>query len=145
MWDCLKKDIAGFVAKCLNFQQVKAEHQKKDGLIQEIQVPTWKWEDINMDFVVGLPWTQKSYDSIWVVVDRLTKSARFSPIKSSYSAEDYARIFLDEIVCRHGIPLSIISNRVTQFISRCWRSFQKELGTTEKLSTAFYPQTDGQA
>ena len=63
----MKKDIAEFVAKCLNFQQVKAEHQKKDGLIQEIQVPTWKWEDINVDFVVGLPRTQKQYDSIlWI-------------------------------------------------------------------------------
>ena len=70
-----------------------------------------------MDFVVGLPLTQKSYDSIWVVVDRLTKSARFIPIKSAYSPEDYARIFLDEIVCRRGIFLSIISDRGAQFTS----------------------------
>lgn len=95
----MKKDIAEFVAKCLNCQQVKAEHQKLVGLLQKIQGPTWKWEDINMDFVVGFPPTQRQYDSIWVVVDRLTKSARCIPIKSTYSEEDYARIFIDEIVC----------------------------------------------
>ena len=65
----MKKYIAEFVAKCPNFQQVKSEHQKPSGLLQEIQIPTWKWEEINMDFVVGLPRTQKSYDSIWVIVD----------------------------------------------------------------------------
>ena len=73
-----------FVAKCPNCQQVKAEHLKSGGLLQEVQISTWKWEDINMDFVVGLPRTQKSYDSIWVVVDRLTKFARFIAVKSSY-------------------------------------------------------------
>ena len=73
-----------------------------------------------MDFVVGLPQTQNSYDSIWVVVDRLIKSACFIPVKCTYSAEDYARIFLDEIVCRHGIPLSIILDQGAQFTSRFW-------------------------
>ena len=87
-WDGLKKDIAEFVAKCQNYQHVKAEHQNPGGLLQEIQIPTWKWEDINMDFVVRLPRTQKSYDSIWVIVDRLTKSAHFIPVKSTYLAED---------------------------------------------------------
>ena len=68
-WEGLKRDIAEFVAKCPNCQQVKAEHLKLGGLLQEIQIPTWKWKDINRDFIVGLPQTQKSYDSIWVVVD----------------------------------------------------------------------------
>ena len=98
-----------------------------------------------MDFVVGLPSTQKSYDSIWVVVDRLTKSARFIPFKSTYSAEDYARIFIDEIVCRHGILLSIISDRGAKFTSRFWKSFHKVLGTKVKFITTFHPQADGQA
>ena len=107
----LNRDIAEFVAKCLNYQKLKAEHQKRGSFLQEIQIPTWKWKDINMDFVIGLSRTQKSYDSMWVVVDRLTKSAFFIPVKSTYSVEDYARIFIDEIVCRHGILLSIISDR----------------------------------
>ena len=80
----LNRDIAEFVAKCLNYQKLKAEHQKRGGFLQEIQIPTWKWKDINMDFVVGLPQTQNSYDSIWMVEDRLTKFANFIPIKSSY-------------------------------------------------------------
>ena len=123
-WEDLKKDIAEFVAKCPNWQHVKVEHLKVGALLQEIQVRTLKWEDVNKDFVVGLHLTQKSYDSIWVVVDQLTKSAHFIPVKSSYSVEDYARIFLDEIVCHHGIPLSIILDRVGKFKSRFWRSFQ---------------------
>ena len=98
-----------------------------------------------MDFVVCLPRTQKSYDSIWVVLERLTKSAHFIPVKSTYLAKDYVRIFLDEIVHRHGIPLSIILDRGSQYTSRFWRSFHKGLGTTVKLSTAFHPQKDGQA
>ena len=97
---------------------MKAEHQKLGGLLQEIQIPTWKLEDITMDFVVGLPQTQKQYDSTWVVVDRLTKSALFIPIKSTYPVKDYASIFIDEIVCRHGISLFIISDRGVQFTSR---------------------------
>ena len=141
----MKKDITEFVAKCPNCQQVKAEHQKLGVLLQEIQIPTWKWEDINMDFVVGLPRTLKSYDSIWVVVDRLTKSARFIPVKSTYATKDYARIFIDEIVCRHGISLSIISDRGAQFTSRFWRSFHNGFGTKVKLITTFHPQTDGKA
>ena len=94
----MKKDIEEVIAKCPNCQQVKAKHRKLGGLLQEIQISNLMWEDINMDFVLGLPRTQKSYDSIWVVVDQLTKSACFIPVESSYSAEDYARIFLDEIV-----------------------------------------------
>ena len=94
---------------------------------------------------MGLPQTQKLYDSIWVVVDRLTEFAHFITIKFTYSAQDYARIFIDEIVCVHGILLSIISDRGAQFTSRFRRSFQKGLGTTVKLSTAFHPQMDGQA
>ena len=113
----MKRDIAEFVAKCPNCQQVKGEHQKSCGILKEIHIPNCKWEGINMDFVVGLPRTQKSYDSIWVVVDRLTKSARFIPVKSTYATKDYARIFIDEIVCRHGILLSLISDRGAQFTS----------------------------
>ena len=119
----LEEGIGEFVVKCPNFQQVKAEHLNSGDLLQEIQVTTWKWEDINMGFVVGLPQTQKQYESIWVVVDRLTKSVCFIPVRSTYSAEYYAKILIDEIVCCHGILLSIISDRVAQFKSRFWRLF----------------------
>ena len=93
-----------------------------------------------MDFVVGFPWTEKQHDSICVVVDRLNKSAHFIPVMSTFSAKDYARIFIDDIVCRHGIPSSIISDRGARFTSRFWRSSEKGLGTKVTLSTAFHPQ-----
>ncbi|WMV46414.1 hypothetical protein MTR67_039799 [Solanum verrucosum] len=133
------------MARCSNCQQVKAEHQGPGGLTQDIDIPTWEWEDVNMDFVVGLPRTRRQHDSIWVIVDRLTKSAHFLPVKVSYSAEDYAKLYIKDIVKLLGAPLSIISNRGAQFTSHFWRSFQIGLGTQMKLSTAFHPQTDGQA
>ena len=92
----MKKDIAEYVAKCPNCQQVKVEHLKPGGLTQIIEVSTWKLEAFNMDFVVGLLRTRRQHDSIWVVVDRLTKSVQFIPVKSTYKAEDYARLYIGE-------------------------------------------------
>ena len=124
---------------------MKAEHLKLSGLLQEIQVATWKWEEINMDFVVGLPRTHWKNDSLWVVVDRLTKSNHFISAKSTNSVEEYARIYINNILSLHVIPLSIISDRGFQFTPKFWRSFQKGFGTQVKLSTPFHPQIDGQA
>ena len=100
---------------------------------------------INMDFITGLPRTHRQHDSIWVIVDRMTKSSRFLAVKTTYSAEDYARLYINEIVRLDGVPLSIISHRGPQFTSNFWKSFQKGLGTQVNLSTSFHPQTDGQA
>ena len=97
-----------YVAKCPNCQQVKEEHLRHNGLTHMIEFPTWKWEAINMDFVVGLPRTRRQHDSIWVIVDRMTKSAHFIPVKSTYRAKDYARLYIDEILRWNGIHLSII-------------------------------------
>ena len=144
-WSGMKKDIAAFVAKCATCQQVKVEHQRPGGMMQEFSIPTWKWEEINMDFVIGLPPSRRHHDSIWVVVDRLTKSAHFLPVHTSYTAEDYARLYIRELVRLHGVPLSIISDRGTQFNLQFWKAFQKGLGTQVLLSSAFHPQTDGQA
>ncbi|KAH0739400.1 hypothetical protein KY290_038105 [Solanum tuberosum] len=98
-----------------------------------------------MDLIVGLPRTRRQHDSIWVIVDRMTKSAHFLPVKVSYSSEDSAKLYLREMVRLHGVPLSIISEHCTQFTSQFWKSFQKGLGTRVKLSMAFHPQTNGQA
>ena len=89
------------------------------GYLQPLPIPVWKWEDISMDFVVGLPRTTKGYNSIWVIVDRLTKSAHFLPVNSKYSARQYAELYLDQIVTLHGVPLTIVSDRGSVFISRC--------------------------
>ena len=113
----MKRDVATYVSKCHTCQQVKAEHQRPGGLSQDIEIPIWKWEDINMDFVTGLPKVRGGYDSIWVIVDRLTKSAYFNPVKTTYQVEELAKIYLKKIVKLHGAPRSIISDRGTQFTS----------------------------
>ncbi|KAH0735409.1 hypothetical protein KY285_011116 [Solanum tuberosum] len=141
----MKRDIADFVAKCPNCQQVKVEHQKPEGMTQVINIPTWKWEVINMDFITGLPRTCRHHNSIWVIVDTVTKSAHFLVVNTTDSAEDYAKLYINEIVRLHGVPLSIISDRGPQFTSHYWKSFQKGLGNQVNLSTTFHPQTDGQA
>ncbi|KAJ9545211.1 hypothetical protein OSB04_024918 [Centaurea solstitialis] len=97
-----------------------------------------------MDFVTKLPKTKKGHDSIWVIVDRLTKSAHFLPIRESYSIDRLAQLYVNEIVMRHGVPISIISDRDSRFTSRFWQSLQAALGTSVDLSTAYHPQTDGQ-
>nr|XP_009786003.1 PREDICTED: uncharacterized protein LOC104234176 [Nicotiana sylvestris] len=97
-WNNMKRNVADFVTKCPNYQQVKAEHQRPDGLAQNIEIPTWKWEMINMDFVVGLPRTPRMFDSIWVIVDQLTKSAQFLPIKTTNTVEPYAQLYINEKV-----------------------------------------------
>ena len=96
-----------------------------------------------MDLITKLPKTQKGFDAIWVVVDRLTKSAHFIPIKETMSSEKLAVVFVNEIVARHGIPVSIISDRDTRFTSRYWKKFHEDMGTRLLISTAYHPQTDG--
>ncbi|XP_049392624.1 uncharacterized protein LOC125857001 [Solanum stenotomum] len=107
-------------------------------------MPEWKWERITMDFVSGLPRTQRNHDAIWVIVDRLTKSAHFLAITMGYSLERLAELYINEIVRLHGIPVSIISDPDPRFTSRFWGSLQEALGTKLKFSTSFHPQTYGQ-
>ena len=121
-WRAMKKDVAEFVYKCLICQHVKAEHQRPAGLLQSLPIPQWKWEKITMDFVVGLPCCQSGYDAIWVIVDRLTKSAHFLPMKNSDSIEKLAELYVKEIVRLHGTPVSIVLDRDPRFTSRFWPS-----------------------
>ncbi|GJW60188.1 putative reverse transcriptase domain-containing protein, partial [Tanacetum coccineum] len=114
-------------------------------LLQQPKISVWKWERITMDFVSGLPRTPSGYDTIWVIVDRLTKSAHFLPMKKTDSMEKLTRLYLKEIVCRHGVPVLIISDRDSHFTSNFWRSLQEALGTNLDMSTAYHPQTDGQS
>ncbi|GKA64413.1 putative reverse transcriptase domain-containing protein [Tanacetum coccineum] len=144
-WPNMKADIATYVSKCLTCVKVKAEHQKPSGLLQQPEILVWKWERITMDFVSGLPRTPSGYDTIWVIVDRLTKSAHFLPMKKTDSMEKLTQLYLKEVVCRHGVPVLIISDRDSHFTSRFWKSLQKALGTNLDMSTAYHPQTDGQS
>ena len=144
-WFGMKRDISEFVTKCLVCQRVKAEHQVPSGLLQSIRIPEWKWDQIIMDFVVGLPLTGRKHDSVWVVVDRLTKSAHFLPMRTDYSLDKLVELYIKEIVQLHEIPISIISDRDPRFTSRFWGKLKEALGTRLNFSTAFHPQMDGQS
>jgi hypothetical protein len=107
-------------------------------------VPEWKWEEIAMDFIVGLPRTQSGYDSIWVIVDRLTKVAHFMYVKTTYSGPQLTELYMSRIVCLHGVPKKIVSDRGTQFTSKFWERLHETLDTQLHFSSAYHPQTDGQ-
>src|SRR3954466_5148678 len=143
-WPSLKREIAGYIATCDVCQRVKAEHQRPAGLLQPLPIPDWKWDEIGMDFITGLTRTRSGYDSIWVVVDRLTKVAHFIPVKTTYDSAKLAKIYMSMIVCLHGVPSKVVSDRGTQFTSRFWRQLHETLGTRLEFSTTFHPQTDGQ-
>nr|GFB71159.1 putative reverse transcriptase domain-containing protein [Tanacetum cinerariifolium] len=114
-------------------------------LLVQPKIPEWKCDNITMDFVTKLPKSSQGYDTIWVIVDRLTKSAIFTPIKETDPMDKLARIYLKEVVTRHGIPVSIISDRDPRFTSNFWWSLQNALGTRLDMSTAYHPGTDGQS
>nr|GEY09514.1 putative reverse transcriptase domain-containing protein [Tanacetum cinerariifolium] len=144
-WPNIKADIATYVSKCLTYANVKAEHQRPSGLLVQPKIPEWKWDNITMDFVTKLPKSSQGYNTIWVIVDRLTKSAIFTPIRETDHMDKLARIYLKEVVTRHEIPVSIISDRDLRFTSNFWRSLQNALGTRLDMSTAYHPKTDGQS
>ena len=142
-WSGMKREVAEYVSKCLVCQQVKVERQKPSALLKPLPIPEWKWEHITTDFVFKLPPTTQRHDSIWVVVDRLTKSAHFLPIREKFSPQKLAVLFMNHIVSLHGVRVSIISDRDPRFTSRFWKRLMKELGVRLNLSTAFHPHTDG--
>jgi len=144
-WPNMKTEIAEFVSNCGICQQVKIEHQKPAGELQSLSIVEWKWEDISMDFVMGLPRGKKGNDAIWVVVDRLTKFALFLPLKMTDLVDKLAKLYVNEVIRLHGVPVSIISDRDPRFTSRLWPSLQRAMGTKLNLSTASHPQTDGQS
>ncbi|WVZ80919.1 hypothetical protein U9M48_028353, partial [Paspalum notatum var. saurae] len=143
-WYGMKRAVAEYVAVCDTCQRVKAEHQRPAGLLQPLKIPEWKWEEISMDFIVGLPRTQKGYNSIWVVVDRLTKVAHFILVNTTYSGARLAELYISRIVCLHGVPKRIISDRGSQFTSRFWEQLHDSLDSKLRFSTTYHPQTDGQ-
>ncbi|KAJ9555226.1 hypothetical protein OSB04_009840 [Centaurea solstitialis] len=144
-WPVMKLDVASYVEKCVTCLQVKAEHQKPYGSLQPLDIPEWKWEHITMDFVTKLPRTLRGHDTIWVVVDRLTKSAYFLEMRETLPMDQLAKLYIKEVVRRHGVPLSIVSDRDSRFTSQFWHGLQEGLGRKLKLSTAYHPQTDGQS
>jgi hypothetical protein len=143
-WTKMKIEIARYVAKCDTCRRVKAIHMKAAGPLQYLPIPTWKWKDISMDFIVGLPRTTKGFDSIWVIIDWLTKTTQFLPVKTYYPIITYAQIYVARILSLHGIPKTIVSNQGPQFVSKFWSELHKSLGTKLLHSSAYHPHTSGQ-
>jgi hypothetical protein len=143
-WPNMKGETTEYLARRQDFQQVKAKHQHPAGLLQPLPVPEWKRETISLDFIIGFPKNQKQNDSIMVVIDKLSKSGHFIPVKSTFKAINIAEIFMKQIFRLHGIPKMVISNRDVKFTS----SFLKELfagvNTNLNFSTSYHPQIDGE-
>ena len=140
----MKREIDQYVAKCNVCRRVKVEHLKPAGMLQPLPIPSWKWQEIGIEFITGFPRTSQGYESIWVTVDRLTKSAHFVPVRTTYSVKQYTELYPTWIVCLHGILKKIISDRGTQFTSHLWKSLHEAMGTELFYSTAYHPQADGQ-
>jgi hypothetical protein len=143
-WPSMKGETAEYLARCQYFQQVKAEHQHPASLLQPLPIPEWKWEIISLDFITGLPKTQKQNDSIIVLIDKLSNPAHFIPIKSTFKAIKIVEIFMKEIFRLHGIPKMVISNRDIKFTSAFWKELFVGINTNLNFSTRYHPQTDGQ-
>ena len=142
-WKGMKRDVLSYVTRCLSCQRIKAERVKYPGKLQPNDIPQMKWETISMDFVTGLP-RSKGYDSIFVVVDLLTKMVHLFPVHKDASAKDIAHVFMKGVFVYHGLPRRIISDRDSKFTSNFWRAIFEATGTQLSFSTAYHPQTDGQ-
>ncbi|GKA12364.1 reverse transcriptase domain-containing protein [Tanacetum coccineum] len=129
-WPNMKDDIATYVSKCLTCAKVKAEHQRSSGLLVQPEIPQWKWDNITMDFVMKLPKSSQGYDTIWVIVDRLTKFVIFVPMRETGPMEKLARMYLKEVFTRHGIHVSIIYDRDSRYVG--------PLKVLEKVRTISY-------
>ncbi|GKD42130.1 putative reverse transcriptase domain-containing protein [Tanacetum coccineum] len=144
-WPNIKVDIATYIGNCLTYSKVKAKHQKPSRLLVQPEIPEWKWEKITIDFVTKLPKMANGYDTIWVIVDRLTKYAHFLPMRETDPTEKLIKLYMKEVVTRHSVPVFIISDHDARFTSLFWKVLHKSLGTRLDMSTAYHPETDSQS
>jgi hypothetical protein len=140
----MKREAACYVSECDTCRKVKADYMKPGGLLQPLSIPEWKWDDISMDFIVGLSLTARKFHSIWVIIDRLSKSAHFIPVHTNYNVHKYVGIYITHVLCLHGDPKTIISDRGLQLVARFWEQLHASLGTHLIHSLAYQPQTEGQ-
>jgi hypothetical protein len=142
-WYGMRIDVAKYIALCDNCQRVKAECQRPVGLLQPLKIPQRKWEEISMDFIVGLPTMQSGYDYVWVIVDYYLNVAHFILVKTMYKGAKIAKLYIARIVCLHGVP-KIVSDRGNEFTSRFWEKLHEAMDSRLNFSLAYHPQTDGQ-
>ena len=143
-WEGMKRDVVEYVSRCMVCQQVKAEHQRSSSLLKALEIPVWEWECISMDFVDGLSRSKKENKSIWVIVDRLTKSAYFIPVSVHRTVDKLAQFYIREIVHLHRTSVSSVLDWDSLFVAEFWESFQRATGTQLDVSTAYHPQSDWQ-
>jgi transposase InsO family protein len=132
------------VSECDICRKVNADYMKPRGLLQPLNIPDWKWDDISMVFIVGLSMTAHKFDSIWVIMDRFTKLAHFVPVNTRYDAQKYAEIYVTRVLCLRGVPKMIISDRGSLFVTRFWEQLHASLGMHLIHSSAYHPQTGSQ-
>jgi hypothetical protein len=140
----MEHEAAHYVSECDTCRKVKADYMKPRGLLQPLIILEWKWDNISMDFIVGLPLMAHKFDSIWMIMDRLSKSAHFILVHTRYDGQKYAEIYITHMLCLHKVSETIISDRGSQFIARFWEQLHASLGTHLIHSLAYHPQTDGQ-
>jgi hypothetical protein len=143
-WTRIKRETTRYVSECDTCHKVKVEYMNPGGLLHPLCIPEWKWDDISMDFIIGLPLMSRKFDSIWVIVDRLSKSAHFIPVHTNYNVQKYAMIYIACVLCLHGVLKTIISDRGSQFVARFWEQLHASLKTHLIHSSAYHPQRDGQ-
>jgi hypothetical protein len=143
-WTRMKCETARYVSECDTSLKVKADYMKPGGLLQSLSIPDWKWDNISMDFILGLPLTARKFESIWVTMDRLTKCAHFILVNTSYKVQKYVEIYIARLLCLHGVPKMIISDRGSQFVVHFLEQLHALLETHLIHSLTYHPQTDGQ-
>jgi hypothetical protein len=129
-WIRMKRETARYVSECDTCQKVKADYIKPRCLLQPLSIPDWKWDDISMDFIVGLPLTARKYNLIWVIVDRVTKSSHFIPMNTNYNIHKYAKIYIARVLCLHGVLKMTISDQGSQFVAHFWEQLHTSLELT---------------
>jgi hypothetical protein len=135
----MKREVARYVSECDTCRKVKADYIKLGGLLQPLSIPKWKWDDISMDFIVGLPMTAHKFDSIWVIIYRLSKSAHFIPVNTNYKVQKYVEMCIAPLLCLHGVSKTIISNRGLQFVAHFWEQLHASIGTRLIHSSSYHP------
>jgi hypothetical protein len=144
LWTRMNHEAAHYIFECDTYWKVKADYLKLGGLLQPLSIPEWKWNNISMDFIVGLPLTAHKFDLIWLILDRLFKSTQFIPVHTSYNVQKYVGIYITHVLCLHGVLKTIISDRRSQFIARFCEQQHLSLGTHLIHSSVHHPQMDGQ-